>query len=129
MVTSAQKTNRTKREKGNPALIQNSLGYDFALLGLKAHESRVSVIRKAARATATRVNDEAEGEAEHDEMLSQIAASTYRLLDPRKRHKSAERAQLCIHSEEDLERQKLARTTMLIERPILVRAELVNSAC
>ena len=33
----------------------NSLGYDFALLGLRVSESRVSVIRRAASRTAARI--------------------------------------------------------------------------
>ena len=125
MVISAKKTKRTEGEKAQPRLIKNSLGYDFALLGLRAHESRVSVIRKAAAETAHRISDEASGADEQDQMLSKLATSTYRLLDPRKRQKSSERAQLCIHSEEDLERQKLARKKLLIEHRELVAAELV----
>lgn len=99
-----------------PTLIADSLGYDFAVLGLKAHESRIHVIRKAAIETAHRIQDESDCESEQGEMLSQLAASTYRLLDPRRRPSTSERVQLCLHSEEDLELQKQSRRTLLPRR-------------
>lgn len=90
-----------------------SLGYDFALLGLPARESRVDVIRKAASRTAARIHDAAVDAHDQESMLSDLAASTYRLLDPRKRSHMLERIQLCIFSEDDLELQKQARSRLL----------------
>ncbi|MEC8555601.1 MAG: hypothetical protein VXZ82_11400 [Planctomycetota bacterium] len=104
------------RSVKKPKLIADSLGYDFAVLGLKAHESRIHVIRKAAIETAHRIQDESDCESEQGEMLSQLAASTYRLLDPRRRPSTSERVQLCLHSEEDLELQKQSRRTLIPSR-------------
>ena len=110
-----------------PQLVANPLGYDFALLGLKAREARVEVIRKAARQTASRINGSSEVLNEQDEMLSHLATSTYRLLDPRRRDRSHERIQLCIFSEEDLESQKRSRVPLLPRprRSQRITAELV----
>ena len=77
-----------------------SLGYDFALLGLKGREARVDVIRVAAERTASKIPDTLEG-AERVEMLAELASSTYRLLDPRRRTRSMERVQLSMASEND----------------------------
>lgn len=99
--------------KSSPRIISRSLGYDFALLGLSARESRVEVIRQAAEKTAAKIHDAATDEAETDSMLTDLAASTYRLLDPRKRQKMIERVQLCIHSEQDLDLQKASRSRLL----------------
>ena len=104
------------RSVKKPKLIADSLGYDFAVLGLKAHESRIHVIRKAAIETAHRIQDESDCENEQGEMLSQLAASTYRLLDPRRRPSTSDRVQLCLHSEEDLELQKQSRRTLIPSR-------------
>lgn len=106
---------------------QNSLGYDFALLGLRAREARVSVIRKAATSAAQRVSSQASSNGEQRAMLSQVATSTYRLLDPRKRSKDFERVQLCLFSEEELDMPKNARRTLFREQDALVAAELVDS--
>lgn len=99
------------------------MGYDFALLGLKARESRVDVIRRAAKETAAKIQQLASNDVEHDKMLSDLATSTYRLLDPRKRQKPLERIQLCIFGEEELETQKHSRVALL--KPLVV-AELVS---
>ena len=89
----------------------DALGYDFALLGLQAREARVEKIRQAAGATAERIQAiSQEDAAELDSMLSEVATSTYRLLDPRRRRKQLERIQLCLFSEADLELQKQSRT-------------------
>ncbi len=76
----------------------SSLGYDFALLGLKFREARVDVIRHAAEKTAAKIPDEAQG-GQRVEMLAELATATYRLLDPRRRAKPLERIQLSIASE------------------------------
>lgn len=93
--------------------IERSLGYDFALLGLPAREARVEVIRKAAMNTAFRIHEAAIDAEDQDAMLSDLAVSTYRLLDPRRRRRIMERIQLSIYSEEDLELQKNARGELL----------------
>lgn len=91
-----------------------SLGYDFALLGLKVSESRVDVIRRAASLTAARIQRVASGdECEAARMLSDLAASTYRLLDPRRRSKSRERIQLSIFDDIDFELQKGSRAPLV----------------
>ncbi len=114
----------------------NSLGYDFALLGLSVSESRVDIIRQAASQTAARIqevaHDEDSGEA--DQLLSELVSSTYRLLDPRRRVKSRERIQLSIVSDADFELQKGSRTPLLsfdsadqaVSTTGLVVAELVS---
>ena len=79
---------------------QSSLGYDFALLGLKGREARVDVIRGAASRIAARIPDTLDDTA-RVEMLSELAASTYRLLDPRRRMRSLERVQLSMCTDND----------------------------
>ena len=86
---------------GDPA----SLGYDFALLGLAAREARVAVIRRAASRTAQHIQQAASSAEEREAMLANLTASTYRLLDPRKRQRRMERVQLCVLGESDLELQ------------------------
>ncbi len=114
-----------------------SLGYDFALLGLVASEARVDIIRQAARETAARIQQVASEDAdEADQLLSSLASSTYRLLDPRRRKKSGERIQLSIVGETDFELQKSSRTPLISFAPMansaqfnsLVPAELVSLA-
>lgn len=101
-----------------------SLGYDFALLGLKAREARVEIIRRAAKRTAARiVSNFAEDRNELDAMLTDLAASTYRLLDPRRRNKPMERVQLCIYSESDLDLQRGA------SRPLVTRTPRESLTC
>ncbi len=91
------------------------MGYDFALLGLKVSESRVSVIRRAARRTAARIQRVTDNDSlETDQMLSDLASSTYRLLDPRRRAKPHERIQLSIIDESDFELQKDSRTPLVV---------------
>ena len=79
---------------------QSSLRYDFALLGLQSREARVDVIRVAAERTASKIPDTMET-SERVEMLTELAASTYRLLDPRRRQRSLERVLLSLGSEND----------------------------
>ncbi len=86
--------------KPSPKSRAHSLGYDFALLGLKGREARVDVIRIAAERTASKIPDSLEA-AERVEMLVELAASTYRLLDPRRRHRPMERVILSMGSEND----------------------------
>lgn len=109
MVTSTLQSDK----KSDRRAISRSLGYDFALLGLNARESRVEIIRKAAHRTAERIHDAAVDEQEQNSMLSDLATSTYRLLDPRRRQKMLERVQLCILSEDDLELQKGSRVKLV----------------
>ncbi len=91
-----------------------SLGYDFALLGLKVSESRVDVIRRAASRTAARIQRVAsDDEAEAAQMLSDLASSTYRLLDPRRRSKLRERIQLSILEDNDFELQRGSRAPLV----------------
>ncbi|MEZ6135955.1 MAG: hypothetical protein R3C53_13720 [Pirellulaceae bacterium] len=98
----------------SPTGLTRSLGFDFALLGLNARESRVEVIRKAAAQTAQRIQEAAAGDDDDREaMLGDLATSTYRLLDPRRRQKAMERIQLSLFGEVDFERQQLARTPLL----------------
>jgi hypothetical protein len=98
----------------NPRVQTKSLGYDFALLGLNVSESRVDIIREAASRTAARIQQVANDDAsEADQMLSDLASSTYRLLDPRRRTKSRERIQLSIVSDIDFELQKSSRSPLL----------------
>lgn len=99
--------------KQDSQAIERSLGYDYALLGLPAREARVEVIRKAAMNTASRIHEAAIDAEDQDAMLSDLAVSTYRLLDPRRRRRMMERVQLSIYSEEDLELQKNARSELL----------------
>ncbi len=92
-----------------------SLGYDFALLGLKGREARVDVIRIAAARTASKIPDTLET-TERVEMLTELAASTYRLLDPRRRQRPMERIQLGLGAEIDpvlatVSRQPLVRAS------------------
>lgn len=111
-----------------------SLGYDFALLGLKASESRVDIIRQAASDTAARIQQVTRSDEDESKlMLSNLASSTYRLLDPRRRQKSGERIQLSIVSDADFEQQKGSRiplvsfsSTAPSPPPVMVPAELVG---
>lgn len=128
MVTVLKKRNQ-KRRKPRPqpasAIHSGSLGYDFALLGLKNRESRVEVIRHAASKTAEKIQALPEGATEKDRLLSDLAVSTYRLLDPRKRTRSLERVQLCVYGEGDLDMQKSSRAPILVTKK-LVKAQLVT---
>ncbi len=112
MVTSTRNQSSAEQRQF-PSAVPQSLGYDFALLGLSAHESRVEVIRRAAKQTAARIHDIATDPGEQDSMLTDLANSTYRLLDPRRRDKMLERVQLCVPSELDLDLQKGSRQSLL----------------
>lgn len=91
------------------------MGYDFALLGLKVSESRVSVIRRAASRTAARIQQVANSDSiEADQMLSDLASSTYRLLDPRRRVKPHERIQLSMIDDSDFELQQGSRAPLVM---------------
>lgn len=119
----------------NQRVRTKSLGYDFALLGLSVSESRVDIIRQAASQTAARIQQVANDDInEVDQLLTDLASSTYRLLDPRRRVKSRERIQLSIVNEADYELQKGSRSPLLSFAPSqeavsttdLVVAELVS---
>ncbi len=98
------------------------MGFDFALLGLNARESRVEVIRQAAAETAARIQLAAAKEPDQrDAMLCDLATSTYRLLDPRRRQRPMERIQLSLFGDSDIDRQQQARRPLLHQS--LVRAE------
>ncbi len=100
--------------QGQSGAKPSSLGYDFALLGLRASEARVDIIRQAARQTAARIQQVAcDDEDESDQLLSDLASSTYRLLDPRKRTKLRERIQLSIVDDADFDLQKGSRRPLL----------------
>ena len=105
---------QTLEPKADATEHRTRLGYDFALLGLRGREARVARIRQAARQTAERIRsaDLAVRESEQA-MLAELATSTYRLLDPRKRRQTTERVQLCILSESDLELQQASRDCLL----------------
>jgi hypothetical protein len=111
-----------------------SLGYDFALLGLQARESRVDVIRNAAEKTALKIQRDAEDD-QRVEMLSELAMSTYRLLDPRRRRRTMERVQLSNIAECEPPLATVAKSPLLapeisatFRQESLVVAELVEEA-
>ncbi len=107
--------------------VSRALGYDFALLGLPAREARVQVIRDAARLTAALIHEAAIDEHDQQVMLSDLAASTYRLLDPRRRARMLERIQLSIFSEEDLQAQQGSRESIISRKDSLVPAVVVEA--
>ncbi len=128
------KTGLTSRENKAQPTTNKSLGFDFALLGLKASEARVEIIRQAACDTAARIQHiTGSDEDESKLMLSNLASSTYRLLDPRRRQKSGERIQLSIVGDTDFEQQKGSRIPLISFAPSntshasgMVPAELVS---
>ncbi len=110
---------------------KSSLGFDYALLGLKTKEARVEVIREAAKRTAKQIQTAfPDNKNEVDSMLTDVAMSTYRLLDPRNRRHFEERIQLCVFSEGDMEMQDSSKKELLngSNKPDanLVEAELVE---
>lgn len=110
-------------------LVRRSLGFDFAVLGLRANECRLSVIRTAAQRVADRISESVLSDSENEAMRSQLAVSTYRLLDPRLRSRTMERIQLSIFSEDDFERQRCARRPLVeLSKPNMVKAQLVPVA-
>lgn len=108
---------------------RSGLGYDFALLGLAARESRVDVIRSACMRTSKRIHSSgAASPQELEEMLADLATSTYRLLDPRNRTRQRERIHLSLYSELDWELQKRAQLPLLKPRQVEVSNRLALSA-
>ena len=100
--------------------------YDFAVLGLNTRESRVDAIRAAAHRRAGRIHAAPElPSGERQELLSELAVSTYRVLDPRRRPKLMERIQLALISDLDYERQQVSHSPLLDSDPFVV-AELVE---
>lgn len=120
---------RTQRNdiQGSRQPIAKSLGYDFALLGLGVSEARVETIRRAAGETAARIQSaRIDDPSEVDAMLADLASSTYRLLDPRRRSRTMERVQLSVYSEGDLELQGGSRRPLLSTPAPLIAAEVVD---
>lgn len=99
------------------------------MLGLRSSEARVEVIHQAAKCSADRIHS-AVLRADHDVMISRLATSIYRLLDPRRRTQATERIQLCVQSEEDWDRQNTWRRPLVnrltVDGDDLVPAELVE---
>ena len=73
----------------------------------------MDAIREATVASAQHVIDFTGQLDEKVVTLADVATSAYRLLDPRKRMRRAERIQLSILSERAMEMQKLARRPLL----------------
>ncbi len=79
---------------------------DFKRLGLSSSECRAAIIRQAASKRARRVWSRKRHAAASATEVANIASSTYRLLDPRRRANLVERIQLCfpLDREDRLER-------------------------
>jgi hypothetical protein len=85
--------------------------YDFAVLGLSSREARVEAIRDAAQRRAKSIQGSSELVADQRrDLLGELATSTYRVLDPRRRSKMMERVQLCLLTDCDYELQQRAHT-------------------
>ncbi len=125
--SSPESTSPESNDQQASRAVARPLGFDFALLGLKAREARVEVIREAAQNMAARIQQLPDQPAvERDILLSDLATSTYRLLDPRRRRKPLERIQLSIFSETDFELQQKSREPLLPHLHPFVVAELVQ---
>lgn len=112
--------------KTNLGLPARPLVYDFAVLGLRSREARVEAIRDAAQRRAKSIQSASDMVAdERQELLCELACSTYRVLDPRKRSKLMERIQLCLIGDGDFDMQQSARAPLLDPAPFVV-AELVE---
>jgi hypothetical protein len=126
MTASTRQTTANRKRRVYPG----ALGYDFAALGLQACESSVEKIRQAAMRKAAHIHQaDAVNDSQVDSMLAELASSTYRLLDPRRRMRAMERIQLSIYSESDLELQSGSREPLiqmddnLLDVPPLLRAD------
>lgn len=100
------------------------LASEFALLGLRTREARTDAIRAASKRVASKIRSAGVSQESEQAMLGELAASTYRLLDPRRRQKTAERVRLCVFSEADLDLQKRAAISWFTEAasaPVAVR--------
>ncbi len=65
------------------------------------------MVRRAAVLTAGRIREtESVNQSEESHLLGELATSTYRLLDPRRRQRIRDRVQLSIFSEQDFDLQK-----------------------
>ena len=93
--------------------LSSGLGYAYATLGLRAGEARVDAIRRAATLSSGNLKQAVEAQINLIPMLADVATSTYRLLDPRKRVVKAERIQLCLISEGGMELQQKSRRSFL----------------
>ena len=115
MLTLIPKTESQSLQTDQQPSLSTGLGFDFATLGLRAHEARVDTIRRASQATAAKLQEVV---VDHDErlpLISDVVVSTYRLLDPRRRKRKIERIQLCIESERSRELQQSSRRPLLQE--------------
>lgn len=89
---------RSKARKNSKRDCPN--GTYFRLLGLRNGESRVDIIRDAALAMSIGLGCESHRESCLQQRHA-IAVATYRLLDPRRRHRQTERIQLCYPIDRD----------------------------
>ncbi|MBX3422926.1 MAG: hypothetical protein KF752_15335 [Pirellulaceae bacterium] len=105
--TTSVLTTRRKRS------LSNGLGSAYATLGLRVSEARVDAIRSAAQASAAKLQEVVADPNQRIELLSSVATSAYRLLDPRRRANRLERIQLCIVSERASELQQAARRPLI----------------
>ncbi len=114
-------------EQSGSGKLAKPLTYDFALLGISTREARVDAIRDAANRRAGRIHSASEmADGDRQDLLSELAVSTYRVLDPRRRSKLMERVQLCLISDLDYERQQNSHEPLMAESEPFVVAELVE---
>lgn len=116
---------------------------DFRRLGVRPHEFRLAVIRRAAmlRARAIAVQHLNAPNGKFERKLTRLATSTYRLLDPRQRHDQHHRllvgrihpqilhgaGQTCFHNElSDFGSSPRQLTKTPFERSLLTDAELIE---
>lgn len=114
-------SNLTIEKSSSNGRLSSGLGFAYATLGLRAGEARVDAIREAAKVSANSIQELSHEDERSIVTLADVATSTYRLLDPRKRVRKIERIQLSILSERALEMPQRAR------RP-LVDCQQCNSA-
>lgn len=115
----------TPSTRGGRTVPVVALRQDFKRLGLSVSESRVEVIREAAIEAACHIR-QLEESRERKLELSNLAVSTYRLLDPRRRARYYERVQLSIYSERDMELQEQSRKPLFPGQARRVVAELAE---
>ncbi|GIW99618.1 MAG: hypothetical protein KatS3mg111_2951 [Pirellulaceae bacterium] len=110
MAVSCLSRDKARESRGGD---MSALGYAFALLGLSAREASVGRIRRAARRIARRIHTGGFGGAERQALLAEVALSTYRILDPRRRRRYAERIELSLLDELEMQRALLARRPLI----------------
>jgi hypothetical protein len=111
--------NPTQNHQQPARRLSRGLGYAYATLGLRAGEARVDAIRFAAHTSADQLKQAVDSQDNLVELLADVATSTYRLLDPRKRVRKMERIQLCLISEMALELQQSSKKPLIL--PIVGR--------